>query len=115
MPLLDEKHFRCDLKKPDGSPDCDVEFWYDPGGPNRPPPVWDAGTQARLNKVVAVVHPLIAFTTFWCSDEHAIEAIKRGQHLPPLPSKIAPATDADLARAKSGMKVVESMRGAKPS
>ena len=114
MPLLNTNHFTCDFKNEKGV-QCDVDFYYDPGRQGAPPPVWDPGTQARLNKIVAVTYPLTSFTTFYCCDDHATRAIETGQHLPPLPSKIAPATEADLNAAKRGMKIVEDMRGARPS
>ena len=109
MPLLTKNHFTCQL------PGCDVEFYFDPGRQGAPPPVWEPGIQARLNKVVAITYSLTGYTTFWCCDEHAIEGIKAGQHLPPLPAKVAPATEAEMNAAKRGMKIVDDMRGAKPS
>ena len=116
MPLKNENHFVCDLKKADGTPDCNVDFHYNPGGPNMPAPAWEPGVQAALSKVLAITYPLTGYTTFFCCDDHAIEAIKRGQHLPALPPKVAPATEADMAAAKRGMKVVDGMKaGAKPS
>ena len=120
MTLTAENHFFCDLKKPDGSRDCEVDFYYE--GPKQNPlggppvmPVWSPGIQAAINKRVAVTHPQTGFTTFYCCDEHAMEGINRGQHLPPLPPKVLGATEADLKRAQSGMKVVDGMRTAKPS
>lgn len=114
MTLTVENHFICGLKTPEGKPDCKVDFYYDPGGPGKPPPDWNDGVRTALTKVVAITMPLTGFTTFFCCDEHAIEAIKRGQHLPELPPKITGATEADLNRAKAGMKVVDGMKG-KPS
>jgi hypothetical protein len=113
--LKTENHFVCELKKPvSGEPDCTVDFYYDPGSQGKPPQ-WPAGIQVALSKIVAVTHPLTGHTTFYCCDEHAIEAIGMGQHLPPVPPKIAPATEADMNAAKRGMKAVEQMRDAKPS
>jgi hypothetical protein len=116
MPLLGENHFKCDFKDVNGP--CDVDFYYDPGRQGAPPPVWDAGTQARLNKIVAVVYPLTNHTTFYCCDEHAIQAIKTGQHLPPLPQKIAAeGSDAAVKAAAAGARAVAQMKspGAKLS
>jgi len=115
MPLTTENHFVCGLKKPNGDPDCNVDFYYNPGSQGKPPE-WAPAVQVALNKIVALTHPLTNFTTFFCSDEHAILAIERGQHLPPMPPKVQPATEADVTAAKRGLKVVEGMReGAKPS
>jgi hypothetical protein len=114
MGLKSVNHFVCDLKNPDGTPDCDVEFYYNPGVQNAPPPAWEPGVQAALNKIVAVSHPITQYVTFYCCEDHAILAVQRGQHLPPLPPKIRPATEADAARAGRGMKAVDGMR-AKPS
>jgi hypothetical protein len=110
MPLKNENHFSCDLKKPNGDPDCNVDFYYDPGGPGKPVPQWDPGIQNALNKAIAITHPLTQFTTFWCCDEHAQEGIARGQHLPPLPSKVQGATEADMNNAKRGMSIVDKLR-----
>ena len=114
MPLTPQNHFQCDLKKPDGSPDCDVAFSYDPGRQGVPPPVWEPSIQVALSKIIATTHSLTGFVTMWCCDEHAAEGIKRGQHMPPAPSKLtASASDADLKRVAaqaaqtSGMKVVK--------
>jgi hypothetical protein len=115
MPLTSENHFICGLKKPDGTPDCKVEFYYNPGGPNQPPPEWPPAILAALTKIVAIVSPLAqSFTTFYCCDDHAIEGIKRGQHLPSLPPKVQAATEADMNAAKRGMAAVAEMKG-KPS
>jgi hypothetical protein len=115
MPLTTENHFICSLKKPTGEPDCNVDFYYDPGSQGKPPQ-WTPAVQIALNKVVAVTMPITGFTTFYCCDEHAILAIERAQHLPPMPAKVAPATEADLNAAKRGMKVVDGMKAAaKPS
>jgi hypothetical protein len=121
-PLTTENHFVCQLQKPDGEPDCNVDFYYEPGKPpampGMPPqaPNWPAAVQIALNKAVATTHLVSGHTAFWCCDEHARMGIERGQHLPPMPKKVAPATEADLNAAKRGMKVVENMReGAKPS
>jgi hypothetical protein len=108
MPLTQANHFVCNF------PDCKVDFYYDPGSQGKPPE-WPEGVRAALSKVVAVTYPLTGYSTFYCCDEHAIEAIGQGIHLPPLPPKIAPATEADLSAAKRGMKVVNGMRDAKPS
>jgi hypothetical protein len=110
MALKNENHFVCDLKKSDGTADCDKEFYYDPGRQNAPPPAWEPGVQAALNKIVAVSHPITQYVTFYCCDDHAIEAIKRGQHLPPLPPKIKPASVADMKNAARGNKQVEEMK-----
>lgn len=110
--LKAHNRFTCDLKDGNGNPACDVDFYYDPGAQNQPPQ-WDEATRTRLSRIVAVVSPLTNYTTFYCSDLHAVEAIGKGQHLPPLPSALTThATDADVkkvaaAAAKtSGMKVV---------
>ena len=118
--------FRCDLKKPDGSPDCNVEFDYNPN----PTPVeqWPPAVQIALMKVVQITHPLTVNGNqqtmtppnpprLYCCDEHAIEGIKRLQHLPALPPKIQPsATDADVKAAVAGDKAVRQMKSAaKPS
>ena len=120
--FTNERRFRCDLKKPDGSPDCNVDFYYEdskpPAMPGMPPqtPIFEPGIQAALTKIVAITYSFTGYATGYCCEEHAIEAIKRGQHMPPIPSKITGATEADMNRAKGGMKVVDGMRaGAKPS
>lgn len=121
MTLIMENHFTCDLKKANGERDCEVEFNYDMGGPAPAPglppraPDWPPAVLARVTKIVAVVHPLTQFTSFYCCDEHASLAIDRGQHLPPMPSRITPATDGDLENAKRAMTVVNGMRAVKPS
>lgn len=104
MPLKNQNHFHCDL------PECDVEFSYDPGGPNKPPPNWPDGIRARLAKVVAVTYPLTAYTTFYCGDVHAVEAIGRGLHMPPLPKPdlTASATDADVKNAARAKAIVDN-------
>lgn len=116
MPLTQENHFVCGLKKIDSDePDCSVDFYYDPGGPGRPQPSWPEGVRAALTKVVAVSYPLTGYTTFFCCDAHAILAIERGQHMPPLPAKITAATQADMASAKAASQVLDRMRGKSPA
>lgn len=115
MSLKDEKHFSCDLKTPDGEPDCKVDYSWDPGAPGRPIVQMDPGVQAALAKAVAITYLLSLpgqpqYVTFYCCDEHAIEAIKRGQHLPPLPKKIQGATEAEMKAAERGLAVVDEMR-----
>ncbi len=117
MPLLNTNHFTCDFKDEKGV-QCDVDFYYDPGRTGAGPPVWDPGTQARLNKIVAVVYPLTNFTTFYCCDDHATRAIETGQHLPPLPSKVvAEGSDASVKAAAAGARAVAQMKAplVKPS
>jgi hypothetical protein len=119
MPLTTENHFVCGFKEPDGQP-CKVDFYYQPGQPPAPGmpaqmPNWPPAIQLALSKAVAVTHLISGNTTFYCCDEHAIEAIGMGQHLPAMPPKITPATEADMNAAKRGMKVVQDMREAKPS
>jgi hypothetical protein len=119
MPLKNENRFTCDLKPTPVEKGCDVDFYYDPGSPGAPgmpprQPAWDVGTASALNRIVCITLPISGFTTFYCCKEHAIMALDRDQHLPPVPPKIAGATEADLNAAKRGMKVVENMK-AKPS
>jgi hypothetical protein len=110
MALKNENRFTCDLKG------CNVDFYYEagkpPAAPGLPPqiPNWSPAIQVALNKAVAVTHLITGHTAFYCCDAHAIEAIGEGQHLPPMPSKITPATEADVNAAKRGIKVVEGMR-----
>ena len=125
MPLQQKvtNTFRCDLKKPDGTPDCDVEFDYNANP--QPPEVWPAGVQIALMKIAQVAHPMTVGgqpgtipnpPKLYCCDEHAIEGIKRKQHLPALPPKIVPAsTDAEVRAAASGAKAVAQMKQPKPS
>jgi hypothetical protein len=110
MPLTTENHFVC------GFPGCKVDFYYAAGIQGQPAPNWPDSIRVALNKVVAVTHPLTGYSTFYCCDEHAIEAIGQGIHLPPLPPKVAPATEAELKAAQRGMSIVGAMRNeAKPS
>jgi hypothetical protein len=113
VPLTTENHFVCGFKEPNGEP-CKVDFYYDPGAKDRTPQ-WPPAIQVALTKAIAVTMPLTGHTTFYCCDEHAIEAIGMGQHLPSMPPKITPATEADMNAAKRGMKAVQDMREAKPS
>ena len=109
--LTNENHFKCDLQKPDGTPDCDVEFYYDPGTPQMPNPPRPAGTEVALMKIVATVHARTQYTRFYCCDAHASEGIKRAQHLPPTPSAIhIPASAADVKAAVAGAKAVTEMK-----
>jgi hypothetical protein len=114
MPLTPHNFFKCDLLTEKGEPDCDVNFYYDSGGPNRPPPNWPDGIKVALTKVVAVTHPLTGHTKFFCSDGHAIEAIKRGQHIPPIPQELPrltpSATDADVKEVARQAKAVEGIK-----
>ena len=112
MPLTNKitNTFRCDFKDSNGK-QCDVEFDFNPGAPGQPPPQWGPAIQARLTKVVQVVHAMTGYTTWYCSDEHAVESIGYGHHLPPLPPKIVPATsDAEVRAAANGAKTVAQMK-----
>jgi hypothetical protein len=88
MPLTTENHFVCGFKG------CNVDFYYEPPkppmAPGMPPqmPNWPPAIRLALDKAVAVTHLITAHTTFYCCDEHAVEAIGEGQHLPPMPPKI---------------------------
>lgn len=112
--------FRCDLRKPDGSPDCDVEFEYNANP--QPPETWPAGVHIRLMNIVQVSHPMTAGgqppnqmpnpPRLYCSREHAVKALELDQHLPALPPKIVAATtNAEVKAAAAGANAVAEMKG----
>ena len=111
MPLTQENHFTCGLKKPDGTPDCDVDFHYNPGNQQTPYPGWPPELYEKLVAVRALTLPLTGHTTFYCSDLHLLAAIERGQHLPPAPPKVIPAgSKADMDAAARGACAVTEMK-----
>ena len=119
MPILNENHFICDYVDEHGTK-CGVDFYYEgpkqnpmggpPIMPNLPPAI-----VARQAKMIMVAHGVSGYTTWYCSDDHAIEAIGLGRHLPPMPTKVAPATEAEMEAAKRGLGIVKQMREGKPS
>lgn len=119
MPLNPENHFACDFTDENGTR-CGVDFYYEspkqnPAGGLPIMPNLSPGVQARINKFVMVAHGVSGYTTWYCCDEHAIESIGLGRHLPPMPTKVAPATEAEMEAAKRGLGIVKQMREGKPS
>jgi hypothetical protein len=110
MPLSNENRFKCDLKNEAGESKCPSEFTYFPGVAGQPLPQWPEAIRSRLERVVAITHPLTGYTTFYCCDAHAKEAIENNQHLPPMAPKITGATEADMNNAARAAKVVNGMK-----
>lgn len=111
--------FSCDLRKPDGTPDCDVDFEYSPN--LAPGEQWPQRIQIALMSIVQVSHPLTQGGSptappnqprFYCCRDHAVKALQMDQHLPAMPPKIVPATsNAEVKAAAAGARAVTEMKG----
>jgi hypothetical protein len=104
-------HFQCNFVDPDSGP-CEKNFFFEPDlslqDPRHPKPNWSPEVAEALKHIVAVTHQT-GYTTHYCSDAHAIEAMGLGQHVPG-PSLITGHSETDMKRAAAAAAAVSRMK-----